>query len=72
MAQVGLTGRLRALGTFAYDFFIGDDWLVAAGICAGLGLAYWFSHAAISAWWLIPLLVAVLLPVSLWREVRKR
>lgn len=72
MAPARPAGRLRALGAFAYDFFIGDDWLVAAGVCAGLALAYWLSHAAVIAWWLLPLLLAVLLPVSLWRAVRKR
>lgn len=65
-------GRLRAAGIFAYDFFIGDDWLVAAVICAGLGAAYGLSRAAVPAWWLIPLLLVVLLPVSLWRALRGR
>ena len=72
MSGTGPAGRLRALGAFAYDFFIGDDWLVAAAVCCCLGLAYWLSHASVTAWWLIPLLLVVLLPVSLWRAVRKR
>ena len=28
--------RLRAFGAFWYDFVIGDDWLVAAGVVVGL------------------------------------
>jgi hypothetical protein len=64
--------RLRAFGAFAYDFVIGDDWLVAAGVVAGLAITYWLSHASIPAWWLVPALLIVLLPVSLWRAVRKR
>jgi hypothetical protein len=68
-----MAGRLRTLGAFAYDFVIGDDWLVAAVVVAGLGVTYWLSHvAAISAWWLIPLLLAFLLPVSLWRAIRAK
>ena len=64
--------RIRAFGAFAYDFVIGDDWWVAAGVVAGLAVTYGLSHAAIPAWWLIPVLLIVLLPVTLWRAVRKR
>jgi phage shock protein PspC (stress-responsive transcriptional regulator) len=63
--------RIRAFGAFAYDFVIGDDWWVAAGVVAGLAVTYGLSRAAVPAWWLIPLLLAVLLPVSLWRAVRR-
>ncbi len=65
-------GRIKAFGAFAYDFVIGDDWWVAAGVAAGLAVTYALSHAAgIAAWWLIPALLALLLPVSLWRAVSK-
>lgn len=64
--------RIRAFGAFAYDFVIGDDWLVAAGVVAGLVITYLLAHAAaVSAWWLIPALLLLLLPVSLWRAIRK-
>ena len=63
----GLVGRLRAFGAFCYDFVIGDDWLVAAGVVAGLAITYGLSRAGIVAWWLVPLLLAALLPVSLGR-----
>ncbi len=65
--------RVRALGVFAYDFVIGDDWWVAAGVATGLAVTYVLSHGArIVDWWLIPLVLALLLPVSLWRAIRKR
>lgn len=65
--------RLRAFGAFAYDFVIGDDWWVAAGVAVALAVTYALSHSAgISAWWLVPATLAVLLPVSLLRAVRKR
>jgi hypothetical protein len=59
--------KLRAFGAFWYDFVIGDDWLVAAGVVAGLGGTYGLHRAGITAWWLLPVLLVVLLPVSLSR-----
>jgi hypothetical protein len=65
----GVPARLRAFGAFWYDFVIGDDWVVAAGVVAGL-LATWGLHTAgVTAWWVLPLLLVVLLPVSLVRAV---
>ena len=68
----GLAARLRAFGAFWYDFVIGDDWVVAAGVVVGL-LATWGLHSAgVTAWWVLPLLLVVLLPVSLARAVSGR
>jgi hypothetical protein len=64
--------RARAFIAFLYDFVIGDDWLVAAGVVAGLGATYLLSRDGAAAWWLVPLLLAILLPVSLRRAVRRR
>ena len=64
--------RIKAFGAFWYDFIIGDDWLVAAGVVLALLLTYLVSRTAVPAWWLLPLALAVLLPLSLWREARKR
>ncbi len=64
--------RIKAFGAFWYDFIIGDDWLVAAGVVLALALTYALSRTTVPAWWLLPLALAVLLPVSLWREARKR
>jgi hypothetical protein len=68
-----VAGRVRAFGLFVYDFVIGDDWWVAAGVAVALVLTYLLAHAAtISAWWLVPVAVVLLMPLSLWRAVRKR
>jgi hypothetical protein len=67
MTGTGLAGRLRAFGAFWYDFVIGDDWLVAVGVVIGLAGTYGLSKAGVTAWWLAPLLIAILLPVSLSR-----
>ncbi|HEX9527578.1 MAG TPA: hypothetical protein VF951_08765 [Streptosporangiaceae bacterium] len=68
-----MAGRIRAFGAFLYDFVIGDDWLVAAGVAIGLAATYLLAHAAdVAAWWLVPVLLVALLPMSLWRAVRGR
>ena len=67
-----MRGSVRAFGAFVYDFIIGDDWWVAAGVAAGLAATYLLAHAAhVGAWWLIPVLLIALLPLSLWRAVRR-
>jgi hypothetical protein len=67
LAGKGIAARLRAFGDFWYDFVIGDDWLVAAGVVIGLAGTYGLNRAGLTAWWLAPLLIAILLPVSLSR-----
>ncbi|HWF79062.1 MAG TPA: hypothetical protein VN695_00685 [Streptosporangiaceae bacterium] len=67
-----MVSKIKAFGAFAYDFVIGDDWSVALGVVIALAVIYGLSHAAkVSAWWLMPVVLVVLLPFSLWRAVRK-
>jgi hypothetical protein len=63
--------RLRAFGRFAYDFVIGDDWRLAAGALIALALAGAVAHAGGPAWWIVPLVVAALLAVSVLRAPRR-
>ena len=62
-----MTSRLRAFGAFWYDFVIGDDWLIAVGVVLGLAGTYGLHRAGVVAWWLLPLVLVVLLPVSISR-----
>jgi len=64
-----MAARIRAFFAFWYDFFVGDDWRVALGVVAAVA-ATAAIHAVLPAWWLLPLAVAVLLPVTLWRAIR--
>jgi hypothetical protein len=57
--------HLVAFGRFWWNFVVGDDWVAAAGVIAGLALA-----AATSAWWVLPIAVAVVLTMSVLREAR--
>ena len=67
-----MAGRIRAFAAFCYDFVVGDDWLIAVGVVIGLVLTYLLSRTAVPAWWLLPLVLVLLLPLSLWRAARHR
>jgi hypothetical protein len=64
--------RIRAFAAFWYDFVVGDDWLIAVGVVIAVALTYALSRAAVPAWWLLPLSLVLLLPLSLWRAARHR
>ena len=65
-----MRARLKAFGAFWYDFIIGDDWTVAAGIVIALIITGVVATTAIPAWWIVPAAIAILLPLSLWRATR--
>jgi hypothetical protein len=65
---------MRALAGFArfwWDFVVGDDWRVAAGVAISIGAAAALTAADVTAWWFLPLAVAALLSLSLRREIRR-
>jgi hypothetical protein len=59
--------RLKAFGRFWYDFIVGDDWRVAAGVVVAIGLTALLSQGDASAWWIMPVAVVALLYASVWR-----
>jgi hypothetical protein len=63
---------LRSFARFWWDFIVGDDWLVAAGLGLALGLTSLLTHNGVNAWWLLPLAIAFLLAGSLRRATRER
>ena len=62
--------HIRSFGAFWWNFIVGDDWRVAVGVAAGLGLSAFLSHRNIAAWWVLPVTVALVLVVSLRRATR--
>ena len=62
--------RLKAFGLFWYDFVVGDDWRIAIGLVAALGITAILVSLSISAWWLLPLAVMSLLAESVLRAAR--
>jgi hypothetical protein len=63
--------RLRSFGRFWWDFVVGDDPRLAAGLAVALGLTWLLEHEDVSAWWLLPVAVVLLLADSLRRETRR-
>ena len=58
--------HVRAFGRFWWDFIVGDDWRVAAGIAVALLLTWLLVRAGANPWWLLPLAVVLVLAGSLW------
>ena len=63
-------GWIRGFALFWYRFIIGDDWTIAATVGLGLVAVYALLRNGIQGWWLMPLAVAGILAVSLWRTTR--
>ena len=64
--------RAADLCRFLYEFVVGDDWRVAVGVVAGLGLTALGAEAGYGAYLVLPLLVVVLLGWSLRRAMPQR
>jgi hypothetical protein len=63
-------GAIRRFLLFWYDFFFGDDWILAVGVVAAVSATAALVANGINAWWLLPLVAAGLLVESLVRATR--
>lgn len=63
-------GWLRGFAAFWWDFIVGDDWRIAAGVIIALAVTAALAAAGVPAWWLLPVAVLVLLALSLRRGLR--
>jgi hypothetical protein len=63
--------HLRSFTLFWWDFVVGDDWRVAAGVAASLALTWFLTDRGADAWWLLPIAVALILAASLRRATRR-
>jgi hypothetical protein len=59
---------VTAFGRFWWDFVVGDDWTVAAGVAVTLGAVGILTHGGVDVWWLLPLAIALLTAISVWRQ----
>ena len=62
--------HVRSFGRFWWNFIVGDDWRVAAGVALALVLTAVLTHTGTNAWWLLPAAVALVLGVSVQRAAR--
>jgi hypothetical protein len=61
---------LRRFGLFWYDFVVGDDWFIAAGVVVVVALTYLVAHAGYTGWPLLLAGVSGTLALSLHRAAR--
>jgi hypothetical protein len=63
--------RIESFLRFLWDFVIGDDWRIAAGVAVALGVTALVADAGVPAWWILPAAVGLLLAASIWRTPGK-
>jgi hypothetical protein len=64
--------RVEAFLRFLWDFVIGDDWRIAAGVVVALAITALIADSSIAAWWILPVGVAAVLGISVWGAARQR
>ena len=65
--------RLEALLGFIWEFVIGDDWRIAAGVVLALGATALVAETSVPAfWWILPVAVGGLLGFSVWAAGRAK
>ncbi|HSP66020.1 MAG TPA: hypothetical protein VLO10_07500 [Candidatus Deferrimicrobium sp.] len=67
--------QVRAFVLFWWDFIVGDDYRIALAVVLLLTATALLSRAGISAWWLLPTGVLVMLATSVAavaRQARQR
>ena len=64
--------RVTSFLRFLWDFVIGDDWRIAAGVVVALGVTAAIADTALAAWWILPVAVLLLLGASVWRAATGR
>jgi hypothetical protein len=62
--------RARAFLGGLWEFVVGDDWRTALGVVLALALTALIATTSVSAWWVMPVVVIVLLALSIRRAVR--
>jgi hypothetical protein len=62
--------RLRGFGAFWWEFVVGDDWVVAAGVVVALVVTAVLAAGGLPAWWFLPIAVLSLLGISVRRGIR--
>lgn len=62
--------RLRTAALAIWSFVVGDDWRIAVGVIASLGLTALLAEVS-PAWFVMPAAVGCLLVVSVWLAAKR-
>jgi hypothetical protein len=63
---------IAAFLRFWWDFIVGDDWRVAAGVVVAVAVVAGLAEEGIHAWWLLPAVVALALGATILNAARSR
>ncbi|HEY2297877.1 MAG TPA: hypothetical protein VGH43_09130 [Jatrophihabitans sp.] len=66
-----VTAALRGFAAFWWDFIVGDDWRIAAGIVVALAATAALATTTVPAWWIVPVFVVATLGLSLRSAIRR-
>jgi hypothetical protein len=66
----GFINGARAFVDFWYDFIIGDDWTIAAGIVIAFFGTEWLAGSTGQSWYLVPIATALLISNSLLKATK--
>ncbi len=66
----GFIKGVKAFGDFWYDFIIGDDWTIAAGIVIAFFGTEWLKGSTGQSWYLLPVATFLLVSNSLWKVTK--
>ena len=64
--------RLRQFFRFLWDFVIGDDWRIALAVTVTLVGSLVLANNGVTIWWLLPVVVAAMLSLSVWGLARSK
>jgi hypothetical protein len=63
--------RLKSFLRWVWEFVVGDDWRIAAGVVVALGITAAIATTDVPAWWIMPAAVLILLAGSVWRAASR-
>jgi len=61
---------VKQFGLFCWDFVVGDDWRLAGGAIACVGLTVLLAHHGKNVWWMLPVLIVAAVALSVGRVAR--
>ncbi len=65
-----MIGAVASFGRFWWDFVVGDDWRASLQVALAIAATAGIAAAGVSAWWVLPPVVIVVLYASLRRATR--